>query len=510
MSVVSDIHRLAARSVRFAAWDPLLTGARTAGLVRWGPTLSALVHASALRWPSRPAVIDDDGTLTYRQLDQQADRLAAGLRELPDGAIGLLCRNHRGFPLAQLAIERSGRNAVMLNTSLPASQLAQIAQREELAVVIADDEFADRLNGVPVQVVSADDPGAHSRATLAAWPRRRSRVVMLTSGTTGPPKGARQAEQRPSIGDAGLLDALPIRMNDTTLVASPLFHAWGLAHCNIALATGSTLVLQRTFDPGATFRSIASNDVSLVAVVPVMLSRLLAAAHPLLDVAGLRAVVCSGNVLSGTLANRWIERFGPHLYNVYGSTETAIATVATPQDLVNAPGTVGSAPAGVTVVILDDQNNPVAPGTIGRVFTSNSMQFDGYTDGTSRTRVGSFMATGDLGYLDVVGRLFVDGRENDLIVTGGENVFPSQVEEVLEQHPLVRQAAVVGSPDDEFGQRIAAFIVAEPGLDLDELNDWCNDLLAPFQRPRDLTLLDELPMTTTGKVLRRSLLTISL
>ena len=157
MSVVSDIHRLAARSVRFAAWDPLLTGARTAGLVRWGPTLSALVHASALRWPSRPAVIDDDGTLTYRQLDQQADRLAAGLRKLPDGAIGLLCRNHRGFPLAQLAIERSGRNAVMLNTSLPASQLAQIAQREELAVVIADDEFADRLNGVPVQVVSADE-----------------------------------------------------------------------------------------------------------------------------------------------------------------------------------------------------------------------------------------------------------------------------------------------------------------------------------------------------------------
>ena len=177
---------------------------------------------------------------------------------------------------------------------------------------------------------------------------------------------------------------------------------------------------------------------------------------------------------------------------------------------MNAPGTVGSAPAGVTVVILDDQNNPVAPGTIGRVFTSNSMQFDGYTDGTSRTRVGSFMATGDLGYLDVVGRLFVDGRENDLIVTGGENVFPSQVEEVLEQHPLVRQAAVVGSPDDEFGQCIAAFVVAEPGLDLDELNDWCHDLLAPFQRPRDLTFLDELPMTTTGKVLRRSLLTIPL
>ena len=355
MSVVSDIHRLVDRSVRFAAWDPLLTGARTAGLVRWGPTLSALVHASALRWPSRPAVIDDDGTLTYRQLDQQADRLAAGLRELPDGAIGLLCRNHRGFPLAQLAIERSGRNAVMLNTSLPASQLAQIAQREELAVVIADDEFADRLTGISVQVVSADDPAAHSRATLAVWPRRRSRVVMLTSGTTGPPKGARQAEQRPSISDAGLLDALPIRMNDTTLVASPLFHAWGLAHCNIALATGSTLVLQRTFDPGATFRSIASNDVSLVAVVPVMLSRLLAAAPPLLDMTGVRAVMCSGNVLSGTLANSWIERFGPQLYNVYGSTETAIATVAAPQDLVNAPGTVGSPPAGVTVTILDDQ-----------------------------------------------------------------------------------------------------------------------------------------------------------
>lgn len=510
MSMISNVYHLVNRSIRFAAYDPLLTAARATGLVRWGPTLSALVHASALRWPSRAAVIDDAGTISYRELDRAADRLAAGLRHLPDGAIGLLCRNHRGFPLAQLATERAGRDVVMLNTSLPASQLAQIAEREQLAVIIADDEFAERLSGISVHVVSADDPETHSRATLTMWPRRHSRVVMLTSGTTGPPKGARQAEQRPSIGDSGLLDALPIRMNDTTLIASPLFHAWGLAHSTIALATGSTLVLQRTFAPAETFDAIARNSVSLVAVVPVMLSRLLAAASPDHELAAVRAVMCSGNVLSGTLANEWIERFGPHLYNVYGSTETAIATVATPQDLVNAPGTVGTPPAGVTVQILNDHDEPVAPGTVGRVFTANSMQFDGYTDGTNRTRLGDLMATGDLGYLDVVGRLFVDGRENDLIVTGGENVFPSQIEERLEQHPLVRQASVVGKPDAEFGQRIAAFVVGEPGLDADDLHDWCREQLAAFQQPRDIIVLDELPMTTTGKVLRRSLLDISL
>ncbi len=507
--------RIADRATRFSAFDPFLNTARAAGLVRWGLTLSALVHASAHRWPNRDAIIDDRGTVSYRELDQLAERLANTLRSNGKGAVGVMCRNHRGFPLAQLALERCGRDIVLLNTGLTAQQLAQIIDREQLSLIIADHEFHSRLteSGTATRVLAGDP------LTIALWgragfcprPRQSSNIVILTSGTTGPPKGARRAPQRPSSGDAAFLDVLPVQMNDVLFIASPLFHAWGLAQESIALATGSTMVLQSRFDPEAALEAIEEHHVTVLAVVPLMLSRLLRNAPPATALPHLRAVMSSGNVLSATLATAWIERFGPNLYNVYGSTETALASVATPQDLVNAPGTVGRPPPGVTLTILGDDDEPLPTGEVGRVFTGNSMQFDGYTDGTTRTRHGELMATGDLGYVDSVGRLFVDGRENDLIVTGGENVFPASIEEVLEQHPLVRQAAVVGHRDDEFGQRVVAFAVTAPGAGaqaLDEIEEWAQQNFAPYERPREIHLVESLPMTTTGKVIRHALITL--
>jgi len=504
--------RIADRSLRLGLADPLLTAARTAGIVRWGPTLSALVHASARRWPTRPAVIDDAGTLDYRSLDRLADRLANTLRGDGSGTVGLMCRNHRGFAASQLAVERSGRDLVLLNTGLTAEQLGLIIDREQLEVIVADTDFVDRIeeSAAPTRILPADpDLLDWGRPGFCPRPRSASAVVILTSGTTGPPKGARRGPQTPSLGDAGMLDALPIRMNDVVFVGSPLFHAWGLAQSNIALATGSTLVVQHRFDPEATLQALYRHDVTVLAVVPIMLSRLLRIAPRKPELPHLRAVLSSGNVLSATLATAWIDRFGPTLYNIYGSTETALAAIATPQDLVNAPGTVGTPPSGVTVVILDENDQPVPQGQAGRVFTANSMQFDGYTDGSDKVRSGELMATGDLGWFDSVGRLFVDGREGDLIVTGGENVFPAAVEEVLEKHAAVRQAAVVGKPDDEFGQRIVAFVVAEPGTDVNDIDEWARNRLAPYERPRDIHLIDVLPMTTTGKVLRRKLLELA-
>ena len=501
--------RLAERSRRFAAFDPFLNTARVAGLARWGPNLSALVHASALRWPTKTAIIDDAGTVSYRQLDRWATGLANFLRSNGRGPVGVLCRNHRGFPLAQLALERAGRDIVMLSTALPAAQLRSIVDREALDLLIADEEFTDRINeaGITARVLSADPSRLKtwSQSGISLPPRRRSRVVMLTSGTTGPPKGARQAQQTPSAAAVALLDAMPIQMNDVTLVTSPLFHAWGLSHMALALSTGSTLLLQSKFDAGEAIDVLVRCQATVVAVVPITLRRLIEAAPPGLDLPHVRAVCSSGNVLSATLAKTWIDRFGPSLYNFYGSTETAIASVATPTDLVEAPGTVGVPPRGVTVTILGDDDVPVSTGTLGRVFTANAMQFDGYTDGTNRTRLGKLMATGDLGYFDDDGRLFVDGRENDLIVTGGENVFPSLVEEVLERHPSVRQAAVIGMADDEYGQRVVGFVVAESDLDRDELNEWCRHQLASFQQPREIRCVDALPMTTTGKIIRHAL-----
>jgi len=466
-----------------------------------------MAHAAALRWPRRSAVIDDHGRLSYRELDRGADRLARSLRAHGAGRVGLLCRNHCGFVLGYLALERAGRDVVLLSTGLPKAQLLEVVEREGLRGVIADAEFAGTLAGTSVKVWPAD-PNAIAkwgRAGLHRWPPRRADVVLLTSGTTGPPKGARQGPRVPSLSDAALLDALPIRVGDTVLVASPLFHAWGFAQASMALATGSTLVLQQRFVPEAALALMKKHRVTTLAAVPLMLSHLLDAADPGLALPQLRTVLSSGNVLSAALAGRWSERFGPNLYNIYGSTETAIASVATPKDLADAPGTVGRPPSGVDVVIVDDDDAPVPPGTLGRVFTANSMQFAGYTDGTTRNRLGALMATGDMGYLDDDGRLFVDGRENDLIVTGGENVFPSQIEELLEQHPHVKQAAVVGVPDDQYGQIVAAFVVTGSKFSSEGFDRWSRKELAGFQRPRRVTVVDQLPMTTTGKIKRSEL-----
>ena len=515
---LESLCRTAERGLRFGGFDPFLNASRLAGVARWGPGLSALVHASALRWPARTAVIDDYGSLSYSELDRRADALANFLRADGAGPVGLLCRNHRGFPLSLLALDRSGRDVVLLSTALPGTQLRDIVEREGLSLLIADDEFADRLAEAELNtpIVPANPAG------LASWSRpggglppwkgsHRSDIILLTSGTTGPPKGARRAATTPSLSTIGLLDALPLGMNDVTLVASPLFHAWGLAQSTIALSTGSTLIVHDHFDPDTTLRCVEDHKVSVLAVVPLILSRMLDAAPAELELPHLRAVLCSGNVLSATLAQRWIARFGQNLYNVYGSTETAIASVATPRHLIDAPGTVGRAPRGVTVVVLTDDNLPAQTGELGRVFTGNSMQFDGYTDGSNRTRLGSLMATGDLGYLDSRDMLFVDGRENDLIVTGGENVFPSQIEEILDQHPQIQQSAVVGLPDDDYGQRVAAFIVASDAtLDLAEVRAWAKTKFAPFQLPREYRIVDALPMTTTGKVIRHALATLGL
>ena len=511
---VKTLCRLTQRSLRFGALDPMLNAARVAGFAKWGAGISALVHASALRWPNRTAVVDDHGSMSYRQLDRMADGLTNYLRSDGNGPVGLLCRNHRGFPLAQIAIERAGRDVVMLSTALPAQQLRDIADREALTLLIADAEFLERIDqaGVSARVVPADPDqiGTWSKPGPTTPPPRRSEMIVLTSGTTGPPKGARRSNRPPRISDASLLDAIPIRMNDVTLIASPLFHAWGLAQCSFALATGSTIVVHAKFDPNATLRAVAEHGVSVLAAVPLMLSRILEETPPGNELTSLRATLCSGNVLSATLAKNWIERFGPNLYNIYGSTETAVASVATPKDLLAAPGTVGRPPRGVTVAILDDGDKPAASNQLGRVFTANSQQFAGYTDGSNRARRGRLMATGDLGYLDNKGRLFVDGRENDLIVTGGENVFPSLIEEVLEQHDSVLNAAVVGLPDAKYGQRVVAFVVANHGFDVDELDAWARQNLAAFQRPREYRSVDALPMTTTGKVIRHALATLGL
>jgi fatty-acyl-CoA synthase len=340
--------------------------------------------------------------------------------------------------------------------------------------------------------------------------RRPGRLVVLTSGTTGQAKGAIRRPTGAVESAAAVLHRIPLRVRDTQVVAAPLFHAWGLLHLLLGLSRAATTVVQRRFDPAAALEATVGHRARVLVVVPVMLKRILDLGPEALaraDLSPLAVIASSGSALGAPLASEALRRFGPVLYNIYGSTEVALATIATPPDLQRAPGTAGRVALGSRVEILDDAGEPVAPGATGRVFVGNSMRFEGYTSGEDKERRRGLLASGDVGHFDADGLLFVDGREDDMIVSGGENVFPGEVEDLLAGHPDVAEVAVVGVPDDEFGQALAAFVVRRPGADVsaEAIRAHVRASLARYKVPRRVQFLAELPRTATGKVLTRTL-----
>ena len=400
-------------------------------------------------------------------------------------AVGVLARNSRWLGLSLSALAKAGADAVLLNTGFAAPQLADVVQREKMRAVIVDAEFGPAVAGLPASVpriVAWQDGDAGpavagrgrvprgsgpGRWKLASRPERRGRQVLLTSGTTGTPKGAERDVGGPEPG-AALLSAIPLRARQTTYIASPIFHAWGLSHLAIGLLLSSTIVLRRRFDPEETLRLVQQHGVHALVVVPVMLPRLLDLPEPVrrrYDLSTLRVVAVSGAALPAELALRFMDAFGDVVYNLYGTTEVAYASVAGPADLRAAPGTAGRPLPGHGRAHRGRAGARAARGEVGRIFVGNSMPFSGYTSGEDKERLGSLVSTGDLGYLDSKGRLFVVGRSDDMIVSGGENVFPAEVEDLLAAHPGVVEAAVVGVPDEQMGQRLLAFVVPrDPAL----------------------------------------------
>jgi fatty-acyl-CoA synthase len=414
--------------------------------------------------------------------------------------------------------------------------MMEVLEREGATAIILDGEFADLATPVPDSwpVVLASSPSSASAPSSVARvaggrrpptlselamsgsprplppPGRAARQIILTSGTTGTPKGT--LRDAPSNIDPllAILSMIPLRSSDVTLVAAPMFHTWGLAHLALGMALGSTLILRPRFDPSEALALIEHDRVTVVAAVPVMLQRLVDAADAAerrYDTSSLRVVAVSGSALPGDLALRFMDRFGDVLYNLYGSTEVAWASIATPADLRAAPGTAGRPPPGTVVRLLDAGDRPVGPATRGRIFVGNSLLFSGYTDRATRPVLDGLMATGDTGYFDRAGRLFVEGRDDDMIVSGGENVFPGEVEDLLAGHPAVLECSVIGVPDAEFGQRLQAFVVLRPGhvAGAGELRAYVRNRLARYKVPRDVIFLDALPRNATGKVVKRSL-----
>ena len=517
------------RSGLAGPYTPAQAVRTTGALWRRGAGLGAMYAVGAALHPDHTAVLDDDGGMTFAEMARQAESVGAGLAALGVGSgsrVALLSRNHRWFLLSMVGLAQLGADTVYLNTGFAGPQLAAVVETEGVDTVILDEEFVGLTSGLDPAVVvvvadrpGADRPGADPHPTLQAMvaaagaapprPSRTGRQVLLTSGTTGTPKGAGRGTPKDPAAFLGLLARIPYRRGDTTVLAAPMFHAWGLANAGFGLAFGSTLVLARRFDPEATLQRVAEVRASVLVAVPVMLQRIMelpAETRGRYDLSSLRVVALSGSALPAGLALKWMDAFGDNLYNLYGSTEVGWVSVAGPADLRAAAGTAGRVLPGVDLRFVDDDGRPVGRGTPGRIMVRSALTFEGYTNGTNKAILDGAMSSGDVGHLEG-DLLFIDGRDDEMIVSGGENVFPHEVEDLLAVHPGVADVSVTGVPDDEFGQRLEAWVVRRDGavVDADELTGLVRAHLARFKVPRRIHFVAELPRTTTGKVLRRQL-----
>ncbi|MCV7177756.1 long-chain-fatty-acid--CoA ligase FadD2 [Mycolicibacterium sphagni] len=514
--------------------------AMVADIRRWGE-IGMVPALNARRTPTKLAIVDDEGSMTFKELDEAAHAVANGLLAMGvkggDG-VAILARNHRWFVIANYGVARVGGRIIMLNTEFSGPQIRDVSEREGAKLIIHDDEYSEavKLAEPPLGKLralgtnpdaansSASDSGDQSgrtdetladlidRSSSAPAPKvtRRASIVILTSGTTGTPKGATRSTPPTLAPIGGVLSHVPFRAGEVTSLPSPMFHALGYLHATIALTLGSTLVLHRKFKPATVLEDIPVHKVTAMVVVPVMLSRMLDALESMEtkpDLSSLRIVFVSGSQLGAELATRALKDLGPVIYNLYGSTEVALATIAGPKDLQMNPATVGPVVKGVKIRILDDNGNELPQGEVGRIFVGNSFPFQGYTGGGGKQIIDGLLSSGDVGYFDHNGLLFVSGRDDEMIVSGGENVFPAEVEDLISGHPDVVEATALGVDDPDWGARLRAFVVLREEAELSEeaVKNYVREHLARYKVPREVVFLAELPRNPTGKILKREL-----
>lgn len=541
--------------------SPVAMGKALKYIYQWEFLPAGLLALGAARDPYHTAVIDDAGSITYAELHDQTNLLAkalfrTGVRERD--RVGVLSRNHRGFIMALCAHGRLGTDIVLLNTGASAHQTRAVIKEQKLDLLFIDEEFIPLLpkgfDECPVivnweedQATAAasdgedeDDKEAIDYANNVAealesddhaernpdWPTltevlrstphdqkiptrpRRGRTIILTSGTTGTPKGARRPEPRTYLPASSIMSRIPLKQHRGYYIAAPMFHTWGFAQIQLGLALRSTLILQRRFSPRAAVKLIEANRPHSIAIVPTMLRRLLTAVPENFD-PGTKVITACGEALPPTVIDETTEKFGSILYNLYGSTEVSWASIAKPEELAEHPTTAGKPPMATVLKIFDDAGKELPEGEVGRIFVGNDMLFEGYTrPGVDKETVQGLVATGDLGYYQD-GLLYIAGRSDDMIVSGGENVFPQETEDVLYRLDNVEEVHVHGIDDEEFGQSLCAYVVLKDGADEDEFREnakaTVKDKLARYNVPRNYVFMDELPRNAVGKVVPREL-----
>ncbi len=515
---------------------------KAARLTKVGPHLAIMFHAAS--HPDKEAIVEygEQGVrrLTWGELDATVNRLAHALAARGAGSgsrVAIMLPNGIEFLLAQQALARLGATAVQIGYRLKPGEIAFILSNSEPHATIVQASFLPTMREARVQAggkggpmiacggdvpTDAADVIEWDRALASQSPELPPRVrggdgggvIVYTSGTTGKPKGANRSWKRTgfeSVGD--MIYQCGMRADDRQLVVCPLYHSAAPAFVAISLALGATVVLQNHFDPEQALSIIEREKITCTLMVPTMMIRICALPKPTLDkydTSSLRWVMSGAAPLTTDAARRFMERFGPILWNFYGSTETGLVSMAGPGDHLTRPGTIGKALRGNDIRLLDDKGHEVRRGEVGELYARNATLMTGYhgNDGaTNDAKRDGFYSVGDLGRVDDDGYYYLESRKHDMVISGGVNIYPREIEDHLQTHPGILEAAVIGVPDPEWGETLHAFVVRRAGAHVsdNDVIDYCRKELADYKRPRKVTFLAELPRNPTGKVLKREL-----
>jgi fatty-acyl-CoA synthase len=522
-------------------WPKLVRAARGAKL---GPHVITMFHAA--NTPDREALVEygEPGTaprrLTWGELDAMINRTAHALvaRGVTGGdRVALMLPNGIEYLVAQQALMRIGCTAVQIGYRLKAAEIAYILANAEPKATIVAAAFASAMaearaeanvgGGVlvvgPLRPDEAIAGGEDYARAIAGEPGDAppkvsgadgGGVMVYTSGTTGKPKGAtRKFKQTGLDAVADMVQQVGMRHDDRHLCVCPLYHSAAPAFVQIMLSFGATVVLMNHFEPEAALALIQREQITCSMMVPTMLVRMCALPKPVrerYDTSSLRWIMSGAAPLSTETARQVGDQFGRVLWNFYGATETGLVTLAGPDDHVARPGTIGRKLRGNQIRLLAEDGTEAPVGAVGEFYARNSMLIAGYhknADATSSAQKDGYFSVGDLARVDADGFYYLESRKHDMVISGGVNIYPREIEDHLNTHPSILEVAVVGVPDPEWGETLKAFVVLRQGMSIteSELAEYCKAALADYKRPRKVAFLDELPRNPTGKVLKREL-----
>ncbi len=492
-----------------------------------GLNLASIVTESAARVPESPAVRLGGTALTYAELDERSARLAALLREkgLQEGdRVGVMLPNVLEFPISYYGVLRAGCVVVPMNVLLKRREIAFYLEDSGAKLLLAWHGFAEEARGgaadagaelieVEPESFAALLAGQEPVTEVAATDENDTAVILYTSGTTGKPKGAELTHLNlHRNADVASRTTCEIEAGDIVFGGLPLFHSFGqTVGMNATLKVGACLSLVPKFDPAEALETMQRDGITHFYGVPTMFGALLH--HPEredYDTSALRTCITGGASMPVEVLRGFEQAFGAIVLEGYGLSETSPVSSSNHPDKERKPGSIGTPLEGVEMKVVDEDDNEVAQGEVGEIVIRGHNIMKGYwqrPDATAEAMRGGWFHSGDMARTDEEGYFYIVDRKKDLIIRGGYNVYPREVEEVLYEHPKIREAAVIGVPHDEWGEEIGAAVVLHEGeaLDPEEVSAYVKERIAAYKYPRLVWFLDDLPKGPTGKILKREI-----